>query len=173
MKWIGQIAAIVLVLGLSSASCKQEQPNQQKSYTAEELLEMNKARVGGESAKIEKFIAYYDLTMHKTATGLQYDVYSETQNIKPVPGQVATISYKGFLLDSTLVASTEASGLHMFRIGEDPLISGLHEAVQLLHVGDSARFIIPSYLAYGLTGDGSNVPPNATLYYDLCLVDLR
>ncbi len=173
MKWIGQIAAIALVVGLSSASCEDGQPKQQKQYTSEDLLEMNKARVGNESEKIEKFIAYYDLEMQQTATGLQYNVYAETENTKPNPGDVATISYKGFLLDSTLVASTDVSGLHTFRIGEDPLISGLHEAVQLLHVGDSARFIVPSYLAYGLTGDGGTVPPNATLFYDLCLVDLR
>jgi FKBP-type peptidyl-prolyl cis-trans isomerase len=85
---------------------------------------------------------------------------------------VAEVDYQVFLLDSTMVETATGETRKKFRVGHDDVISGLHEAITLLHVGDSARIIIPSYLAYGLTGNQKNIPPNAALYYNITLVDL-
>jgi FKBP-type peptidyl-prolyl cis-trans isomerase len=163
----------MLALALAAAGCEQEAPAKKRGFTQEELFEINRNRVGLESEKIDKYISHYGLDMQKTSTGLRYDIFYQTTDSLARNGQFATIAYEGFLLDSTLVESTDVSGLKVFKIGEDPLISGLHEAVLLMHVGDSAKLVMPSYLAYGLTGVESTIPPNAPLYYEICLVDLR
>ena len=60
-----------------------------------------------------------------------------------------------------------------FVIGEGDEPSGLHEMVKLMRVGAKAKVIIPSYLAYGLVGDDNKIPPSATLFYDLYLVEVQ
>jgi len=49
----------------------------------------------------------------------------------------------------------------------------LEEGLLLLHQGDKAKFIIPSHLAYGLLGDQKQIPPGATLVYDVELIQLN
>ncbi len=87
-------------------------------------------------------------------------------------GDVVSIVYSLHLLDGTRVTDTDLSGSITFVVGQGNVVSGLHEAVTLLSVGDSARLILPSYLGYGLTGDQNKIPSNAALFYDLSLVSL-
>ena len=171
MKWISKIGFCILVLMLLSASCREE-PRSNRVYTKEELLEMNKKRMTGESERINAYIEQNEWKMEKTATGLRYNIYHLGNGARPTTTMTAVISYDAFLLDGTKVESTEISGPRQFRIEQDDVISGLHEAVLLMGVGDSAKFIIPSYLAYGLTGE-ENIPSNATLVYDVALLAIR
>ncbi len=60
-----------------------------------------------------------------------------------------------------------------FPIGTGQVISGWDEGIQLLKVGDKARFVIPSHLAYGTQGAGGVIPPNATLLFDVELMDVK
>jgi peptidyl-prolyl cis-trans isomerase A (cyclophilin A) len=52
------------------------------------------------------------------------------------------------------------------------VIAGWDEGIQLLKVGDKARFVIPSDLGYGARGAGGAIPPNATLVFDVELVSI-
>jgi peptidylprolyl isomerase len=60
-----------------------------------------------------------------------------------------------------------------FALGKGQVIEGWDEGIQLLQVGDQARFVIPSNLAYGASGAGGVIPPNATLIFDLELVAVK
>lgn len=172
MKGFDKIWMVFLGLVLLSASCQEEQARNPKVYSKEELLEINKSRMSGESERIDAYIVQNDLEMQKTETGLRYHIYHAGNGPKPTATMVATITYHAFLLDGTKVESTDFSGPKKFRIEHDDVISGLHEGVLLLSVGDSARFIIPSHLAHGLTGD-KNIPSNATLIYDVALLEIQ
>ncbi|HVA97909.1 MAG TPA: FKBP-type peptidyl-prolyl cis-trans isomerase, partial [Bacteroidia bacterium] len=72
-----------------------------------------------------------------------------------------------------LCYSSDTEGLKSFLIGEDQVETGLHEAIQLMHVGDKALFIIPSFLAAGMVGDKEKIPPKATVVYEIELVSLK
>jgi peptidyl-prolyl cis-trans isomerase A (cyclophilin A) len=53
------------------------------------------------------------------------------------------------------------------------VIEGWDEGIALLQVGDKARFVIPAYLGYGESGAGGVIPPNATLIFDVELMDVK
>ena len=59
----------------------------------------------------------------------------------------------------------------MFVVGHGGVESGLEEAVLHLHYGDEAEIVIPSHLAYGLTGDGNKIPINSTIVYKVKVVE--
>lgn len=172
MNWITKSVLVLACLALLSSSCESNVKNQPRTYTQEELLDANRKMINSESDYIDEYIARNDWEMEKSATGLRYDIYHDSAGVSPTPEMIATVTYRAYLLDSTEVGNTAISGPQQFRIGRDAVISGLHEAVTLLSPGDSARFIIPAYLAYGLTGD-KNIPSNAAIFYDLSLISIQ
>ena len=58
-------------------------------------------------------------------------------------------------------------------MGVGQVISGWDEGIALLKVGDKARFVIPSYLGYGSQGAGGVIPPDATLIFDVELMNVK
>jgi FKBP-type peptidyl-prolyl cis-trans isomerase len=132
------------------------------------LIEANRKKVGKEASLIDAFVENSGWEMKETDTGIRYQIYHEGGGDSVKTGQVVSVIYTCYLLDGTRIDSARADAPKEFRVGESNVVSGLHEAVTLLSEGDSIRFIIPSYQAYGLTGE-RNIPPNAALFYDLYL----
>lgn len=170
-------AGLFLLL-LSASGCDRNSRPRSTPMSKEELIDANKKRANLESSLIDDYVEGMGWDMQSSRTGIRYEVYgSASAAAKSAAdsaraGQAVGITYTAFLLDSTQVATTGGE-VQYFRVGHDDVISGLHEAVTLLARGDSVRLIIPSFLAYGLTGKSPTIPPNAPLYYDLCLVDIR
>lgn len=166
---------VLCAAGLLAAAsgCDRDQRPRSKPMTEDELIEFNKKRAGRESEVLDAFAEKQGMDALKTKTGIRYEIYARSGKPDSArTGNAVGVTYTAYLLDSTLVESTGAKP-RFFRVGHDDVISGLHEAVTLTALGDSVRMIIPSHLAYGLTGKSPQVPPNAPLLYDLCLVDIR
>jgi len=60
-----------------------------------------------------------------------------------------------------------------FPLGMGQVIAGWDEGISLLKVGDKARFVIPSDLGYGSRGAGGVIPPDATLIFDVELMNVK
>ena len=87
---------------------------------------------------------------------------------------MVSVHYKGQLLDGTVFDSSYKRKQPIdFNVGLGQVISGWDEGIQLLKVGDKARFVIPSELAYGSQGAGSVIPPDAPLIFDVELVNVK
>ena len=82
------------------------------------------------------------------------------------------LDYRLELLDGTHLYSSTTDGLKRFIVDQSEAELGLHEAVKLLHPGDSARLVLPPHLAFGLMGDGNRIPKRATLVYHLKIVSV-
>jgi len=110
----------------------------------------------------------------KTESGLRYKIIQEGDGKKAIKGDMVSVHYKGQLLDGTVFDSSYKRKEPIdFTIGVGQVISGWDEGIQLLKVGDKARLVIPSNLAYGSQGAGGVIPPNAPLLFDVELVNVK
>jgi hypothetical protein len=108
-----------------------------------------------------------------TDSGLKYLVIEKGEGVKAEPGKEATVHYTGYLTDGKVFDSSLKRNQPLsFTIGEGKVIKGWDEGVALMHVGDKFRFIIPPQLGYGERGAGTVIPPNATLIFDVQLLEV-
>ena len=110
----------------------------------------------------------------KTDSGLRYQIIQEGSGIKAEKGKTVSVHYKGSLPDGTVFDSSYKRNQPIdFPLGMGHVISGWDEGIELLQVGDKARFVIPPHLGYGQRGAGGVIPPNATLIFDVELVNVK
>lgn len=106
-----------------------------------------------------------------TKSGLQYQVLKEGKGPKPTKNDTVTTHYVGTLLDGTEFDSSIKRGEPAtFPVGG--VIGGWTEALQLMPVGSKWRLFIPAELAYGARGAGRDIGPNATLVFEVELLDI-
>lgn len=110
----------------------------------------------------------------ETKSGLRYQILQKGTGKQATKGANVSVHYKGQLLDGTVFDSSYKRKEPIdFTIGVGQVIAGWDEGIQLLKVGDKARFVIPSHLAYGESGAGGVIPPNATLIFDVELMNVK
>ena len=87
---------------------------------------------------------------------------------------MVSVHYKGQLADGTVFDSSYKRNSPLdFQVGVGQVIPGWDEGICMLNVGDKARLVIPSDLAYGSAGAGGVIPPNATLVFDVELMNVK
>ena len=110
----------------------------------------------------------------KTESGLRYQIIQNGNGTQAEKGKTVSVHYKGSLIDGTVFDSSYKRNSPIdFPLGMGHVIQGWDEGIALLKVGDKARFVIPSYLGYGAQGAGGVIPPNATLIFDVELMDVK
>jgi FKBP-type peptidyl-prolyl cis-trans isomerase len=110
-----------------------------------------------------------------TPSGLKYLVIEKSSNpTKAEKGMMVDVHYTGFLTDGKVFdSSIERRNPISFELGTGSVIRGWDEGIALMNIGDKFRLIIPADLGYGARGAGSDIPPNATLLFDVELVNVR
>ena len=95
-------------------------------------------------------------------------------------GQTATVNYTGWLYSEsapeqkgTKFDSSIGRGPFAFKLGAGQVIRGWDQGVQGMKVGGKRRLVLPPEFAYGPRGAGSAIPPNATLVFDVELLDVK
>ena len=169
---------IYFLTGIALISCRDNKDASTKKILTQEqvtekLLEGNKAAIEFENEQINKYILLNGWNMIKTETGLRYQVIEKGEGAKTAVGKRVQFEYEVKLLSGETIYSSEKTGIKEFALGSGGVESGLEEGMLLLKVGDKARFIIPSYLAHGLSGDQDQIPAKSTLIYTVKLIDLK
>ena len=109
-----------------------------------------------------------------TPSGLQYEDEVIGDGATPVAGQTVTVHYTGTLPDGKKFdSSRDRNEPFQFKIGKGQVIKGWDEGVITMKIGGKRKLIIPSDLAYGSSGAGGVIPPNATLHFDVELIGTR
>jgi FKBP-type peptidyl-prolyl cis-trans isomerase len=106
-----------------------------------------------------------------TESGLQYEVMKAGDGSKPKATDTVSVHYVGTLLDGTEFDSSVKRG-QPATFPLNRVIPGWTEGVQLMNKGSKYRFVIPSDLAYGTRGAGSNIGPDETLIFEVELLDI-
>lgn len=121
-------------------------------------------------AKMDKLAAGFE----KTASGLRYKMIQKGNGKKAEAGKTVAVHYEGSLENGKVFDSSYPRKKPIeFRLGQGQVIEGWDEGIELLQVGDKARFVIPSHLGYGSRGAGGAIPPNATLIFDVELMEVK
>ena len=121
-------------------------------------------------AAMEKLAAGFE----KTESGLRYQFIQRGEGKKAESGKTVAVHYEGSLENGKVFDSSYPRKKPIeFRLGQGQVIEGWDEGIALLQVGDKARFVIPSHLGYGSRGAGGAIPPNATLIFDVELMEVK
>lgn len=107
-----------------------------------------------------------------TESGLQYEILEEGTGEIPEPGATVRVHYTGTLEDGTQFDSSEGRDPISFVLGQGGVIPGWDEGIGLIKEGTSARFTIPAELGYGAAGSPPTIPANATLIFEVELVEV-
>jgi len=109
-----------------------------------------------------------------TSSGLAYKIIKKGTGAKAEAGKTVSVHYTGKLSNGTKFDSSYDRNQPIeFELGRGRVIKGWDEGISLLNVGSKATFIIPPDLAYGARGAGGVIPPNATLIFDVELVEIK
>jgi FKBP-type peptidyl-prolyl cis-trans isomerase len=109
-----------------------------------------------------------------TPSGLKYVELKEGTGATPKTGQKVVVHYTGTLEDGTKFDSSRDRGQPFdFKIGVGQVIKGWDEGVGTMKVGGRRQLIIPAELGYGSRGAGGVIPPNATLLFDVELLEVK
>ena len=107
----------------------------------------------------------------KTASGLRYIDLVKGTGASPQLGQNVTVNYTGTLADGTKFDSSYDRGQpYTTRLSPDAVIQGWVEGVATMRVGGKRKLIIPPELAYGAKGHPPDIPPNATITFEIELL---
>lgn len=165
----------VIVSSFAVGGCKpkyrqQSEPVNSSFPVQESIYKSNQLMIKQNAQSIRDQAAIRGWNLIETGTGVFYQVYrlpKKGQSKKIEPGDRVSLAYKLSLLDGTECYSSKYQGLKQFIVEKSEAEPGLHEAIQLLHPGDSALVIIPPHRAFGLAGDGNRIPPRAILVYEI------
>ena len=106
------------------------------------------------------------------ASGLQYKIIKNSIGKKPTANSRVVVHYRGTLIDGTEFDSSYARG-EPIELNLNQVIKGWQEALQLMTIGSKWQIVIPSELAYGERGAGRVIGPNATLIFDIELLNIK
>ena len=170
--WLAILNLVILALALScSGNPGQETaPALTQEEEKEMLLRINKFLVRKDIDLIKSYAERRGWDMEVTESGLYYDIYEKTLGTRAEMGMHIRLNYKLSLMDGTLCYSSEKDGEKQFQLGKSMEISGLEQGVELMRVGEKARFIMPPHLAYGLLGDEERIPARSIIVYDVELL---
>ena len=135
---------------------KQKQAGEKNKTDGAKFLEENKKKPG----------------VKTTASGLQYKAEKEGTGVQPKPTDMVTVNYRGTLIDGTEFDSSYKRG-QPATFPVNGVIKGWTEALQLMKVGSKYQLWIPSNLAYGERSVSPELGPNATLIFEVELMDAK
>jgi FKBP-type peptidyl-prolyl cis-trans isomerase FklB len=135
---------------------KQKQVGEKNKTDGAKFLEENKKKQG----------------VKTTASGLQYKVMKDGTGANPKPTDMVTVNYRGTLIDGTEFDSSYKRG-QPATFPVNGVIKGWTEALQLMKVGSKYQVVVPSNLAYGERSVSAELGPNATLIFEVELLDAK
>ncbi len=135
------------------------------------MIEVNRFLVEKDAELIRAYIKRRNWTMEKDEYGYWFTIFDKGSGIRLRKGDAVLVHFRESLLDGTVCYSSEESGPVELQTGQGTEIDGLEEGLSHLSVGDSAGFIFPPGLAYGLPGDGNRIPRRAVIVYELRVLE--
>ena len=139
---------------------------------AERKIAEDKAKAIG-IVELKNYLKTNKVTAIPNASGLYYIETVAGSGKQAVAGKKVKVHYTGMLLNGNKFDSSLDRGQPFeFTLGQNQVIAGWDEGIALMKEGGKAKLIIPSDLGYGPRGAGASIPPNATLVFEVELLEV-
>lgn len=170
IKFVGAFS-FVLMLMLSSCGSGADEgvvtPRHTMNIDRDKSLRANRYLIKRDMEVMKSYIERHDLKLESSGLGYYYGVIGAKSSGKAIKkGSVVLYEYTIHMIDGTLLDSSQHE-LGQIIVDKSAGISGLHDGLKRLREGDSALFIFPPHVAFGLIGDGDKIPARATLVYSI------
>lgn len=170
---------IIIVLSIAFLGCssQSEQGNQRtramgrKLPSEDSLIKLNQSMVVEEAKLIDNYLHRHALSAQTGEGGLRYHIYKNGSGPCLKKFDKVRFNYEIRFLTGDLIYSSRTEGFREATLGKTTLETGLYYAFLHMRVGDRAKIVLPSHLAFGAGGDGKNIPPRTSLVYDIEIID--
>lgn len=162
--FIGVIA--IVIVGLALIALQYIQSTRNASLNTPETI-------GAPAVELSSKIPTVSGTTTTTPSGLQITVVQPGSGAEAVKGKTVDVHYTGYLLDGAQFDSSIGRAPLSFVLGAGRVIPGWEEGIEGMKVGEKRRLIVPAALGYGAQGFPPVIPPNATLVFDVELVNVQ
>ena len=129
-----------------------------------------------EEAEILKYIENDSLNVYEISpNGFWYTYVHRIQVdlITPKPGDIVELTYDIRDLSGRILYSKETLGIKNYLVDKEDFISGIQKGIKLMKVGETIIFVIPSYNAFGISGDGNKIGINKTIKSKVTLLNIK
>ena len=136
------------------------------------LKKINKA----EETKIKNYIKKDSLHRYISSPNgfwFRYIVKNESDTVFPVKGDIVQISYDILDLNDQIIYSKETNGVKEYVVDKEDFIPGLQAGIKLMKVGESIKFILPSFNAFGVLGDEKKIGMNTSIISRITLINIK
>lgn len=166
-----RLAACIALIAVIATGCQNKPDSRSKAAprSEAELIEMNKTMITRDHSTITDYVGKSDHTFTETNTGLWYSIIGNGTGPSVRTGDNVSFDYECTLLNGNPCYS----GTQTIRVGYTDAGSGVTEGLQMMQKGSDYLFIVPPYLAFGLTGDGAKIPGRAILVYRIRIKDIN
>ncbi|MDR1585054.1 MAG: FKBP-type peptidyl-prolyl cis-trans isomerase [Prevotellaceae bacterium] len=161
------------LLILLPLSCRKQAPQLPSNKGGEvdgqavALLGINKTIANEEDSLLLRYVSTIDSVFEKNNAGFWYRIHKRGNGEPVQEKMLVTISYQVYLLDNNIISETTYQSVE---IGKKQLPTGLEEGLKLMRKGESATFIVPWYIAYGMKGKGE-IPPYTSVIFEVKLAN--
>jgi len=152
---------IMILIFLTGCLNKPDNKSFVKQAPETDLIELNRSLITSDRQMITDYISKSDISFRETETGLWYSIVDKGGGEAIKTGDDVSYYFECKLIDGNPCYS----GSNTLRVGYASVERGVTEGLQLMKPGSDYIFIIPPYLAHGLTGDGRKIPGRSILIY--------
>ena len=170
----------VLFFLLVCVSCKEQEARRpitaSKSYTlastVEELKKINQL----EESKVLQYIENDSTSVYQSSSNGYWYRYVKKINGEgkvPTENTVVEFSYEILSLNNDTIYSKEELGIKEYWVDKEDFIPAIQDGIKKMKIGETVKFAIPSYSAYGLVGDGKKIGINQSIISIVTLINIK
>jgi gliding motility-associated peptidyl-prolyl isomerase len=172
------ILFLLMILCFSCSKVTPRKPINPKPSTTFyfEAMQQNKILNKLEDEKILQLIKNDTTNVYlQSSNGFWYTYINKIEEDLPTPikGNEVVLEYNITALNDTIIYSKEALGIKNYRIDEEDFISALQKGIKLMKIGETITFVIPSYGAFGITGDNNKIGINQSIKSTVTLINIK
>ena len=171
-----KIVLVVLAL-IGLTSCDQKVTQYPVSYSNDDFMKRSQERGKllhqEELQWFDDYMKTSDLKFVKTNSGFWISNSGQRTDKTANSGEYIEFEYQVSDLENNILYSYNENKLQKIIIGKADIVRGLHAALQLIPEGESAKLLLPSFLAYGGYGDTQKIAPDTPIIMDVKVIAIK